>query len=79
MKKEYKINYNKDKNIVCKFCNSSEENMRQTLYGVYICEKCHTLFKKNDIKYDLDNLDVSIRVKKNTLETFHLLEQELLS
>ncbi len=28
-------------NKLCHFCNSSTENMRETLYGIFICEECH--------------------------------------
>ena len=47
-------NKSSDKNNICKFCNSSEENIRQTLYEVSICEKCHDTLKK----YGSNNKDI---------------------
>ena len=49
----------------CKFCDSVSQNLRTTLYGVSICDKCHTLFEQHNVKMDLEDLNKSIEVLRN--------------
>jgi hypothetical protein len=52
----------------CKFCGSALGKLHITLYGITICDKCHLILKKHDIKNELIDLEKRIQEYRNYIE-----------